>query len=155
MELSVLQAHPPSPSAPLHSILAFDKAEGGDNSEMQEVSQLFLKAGREPSNATGTPVSGQLGLAMYGIFAPGICRSRFSSIHVYGASEVAVVMEGWCNRIDNCNLESSGSAIRVGDDDNANNVDIVDNIIEGIAGTGIVVGGGMNVRIQGNVIEGW
>ena len=122
MELSVLQAHPPSPSAPLHSILAFDKAEGGDNSEMQEVSQLFLKAGREPSNATGTPVSGQLGLAMYGIFAPGICRSRFSSIHVYGASEVAVVMEGWCNRIDNCNLESSGSAIRVGDDDNANNV---------------------------------
>ena len=64
-------------------------------------------------------------------------------------------MEGWCNRIDNCNLESSGSAIRVGDDDNANNVDIVDNIIEGIAGTGIVVGGGMNVRIQGNVIEGW
>jgi len=61
MELSVLQAHPPSPSAPLHSILAFDKAE---NSEMQEVSQLFLKAGREPSNATGTPVSGQLGLAM-------------------------------------------------------------------------------------------
>ena len=31
-------------------------------------------------------------------------------------------MEGWCNRIDNCNLESSGSAIRVGDDDNANNV---------------------------------
>ena len=44
-------------------------------------------------------------------------------------------MEGWCNRIDNCNLESSGSAIRVGDDDNANNVDIVDNIIENFADT--------------------
>jgi len=59
---------------------------------------------------------------------------------------------GWVNHIEDCRFSSNHSAIRASH--SANNLDIIDCIIEGQSGPGIVVNDGAQILIEGNVIEG-
>ena len=59
---------------------------------------------------------------------------------------------GWINRIEGCNLQHCGIAIKAFGE--VNSVDILNNIIEHFSLAGIAVFSGMNMNIQGNCIEG-
>jgi hypothetical protein len=121
------------------SVLSFARGPGFEagQAEQHEVTDLLLNG----SN-----------IATYGVNAPGICRTIFSRVHVFGSVQAGFLMYGWINRIEQCQIEMCGQALVTNGE--PNNIIVRDNWIEGMYRTAIEVAGGMNVVIQGNTIEG-
>ena len=91
--------------------------------------------------------------AKYGLYAPLITRSRFIAIDVSGATMAGIMLGyGWCNYL--LQVRVSANTIGVLLVNAANNVNVVNAIVEANYGAGIVLASGYQVNLEGNVIEG-
>lgn len=143
--------------------------EGRRQTILQAGSQMlavldFPLAGVSPATPAGLPhteisiehLSLSAGrLADYCIHAPGITRSKFQSIAAESALKVGIRLGyGWILAIEDSIISDNvwpAGAIYV--TNSANNIDIVNNMLEG-NGWGIALWDGMNINIAGNCIEG-
>ena len=91
--------------------------------------------------------------AKHGLYAPLITRSRFVAIEVNGATAAGIMLGyGWCNYLLEVRVSSNTIGILLVNA--ANNVNVVNAIVEANYGAGIVLQAGYQVNLEGNVIEG-
>lgn len=91
--------------------------------------------------------------AKYGLYAPLITRSRFVAVDVSGAAVAGIMLGyGWCNYLLEVRVSANTLGILLVNA--ANNVNVVNAIVEANYGAGIVLDSGYQVNLEGNVIEG-
>ena len=90
----------------------------------------------------------------FAVLAPLLTRSKFSFIKFYGGAVGGLKLGGWINSIVDCEFVFNQGVAALMIEGQANAIDVVRCSFEGNRGAGILVNGGVNVRIDSNTIEG-
>eukprot|EP01045_Picozoa_sp_COSAG04_P033683 COSAG04_NODE_7068_length_1197_cov_2.003643_1_plen_283_part_01 len=89
-----------------------------------------------------------MGRAKFGIYAPLITRSRFVAVDASGATVAGIMLGyGWCNYLTDVRVSSNTIGILLVNA--ANNVNVINAIVEANYGPGIVLQSGFQVNLEG------
>ena len=125
---------------------------GDFNRDREWVSALLQYTGMPGLNACVKRPAG-CAQANFSIYARSITKSTFRSLNVINTKIACMSLAyGWINRVTDCHFTQCFIGLHLWDQ--ANNADIFQNNFDGIFGVPIIIEQAAQVNIEGNVIEG-